>query len=78
MPRIYGSNGIIIYVYHNDHEPPHVHVFCDGEQIKIDLYTGNLISGAFPSGRKKSILKAFKDSQADGLLKWKEYNEEPV
>ncbi len=75
MSRIYDANGIVIYVYPGDHEPPHVHLFCEGRQMKIDLLTGELISGAYPVGKKKAIMNAFKTSRVAGLEQWKEYNE---
>ncbi len=75
MSRIHDDNGIVLYVYPGHHEPPHIHVFCDGRQLRIDLLTGELISGAYPAGKKKAILKAFDASRYAALRQWKEYND---
>ena len=47
MPRISAFFGIIIWMYYNDHQPPHFHAEYGGEEALIligsgDLYAGNL------------------------------------
>jgi hypothetical protein len=47
MPRISEFFGIIIWMYYNDHQPPHFHAQYGGEEALIvigsgDVYEGNL------------------------------------
>jgi len=47
MPRISEFFGIVIWMYYNDHQPPHFHAVYAGEEALIligsgDVYEGNL------------------------------------
>jgi hypothetical protein len=42
MPCIYMFDGWKVYMYFEDHLPPHVHLISATDEIKIDIY-GNLI-----------------------------------
>lgn len=39
--------GIIIYMYVDDHNPPHFHVIYDGEEAMVDINDGH-ITGSLP------------------------------
>jgi len=47
VPRISEFYGIVIYMYYDDHEPPHFHASYGGEEAMFDL-KGNLIKGTLP------------------------------
>jgi len=40
--------GIIIRMYHRDHEPAHFHVFYQGNEAKIDIENLELMAGHLP------------------------------
>jgi len=42
MPEISRFFGIIIRMYYNDHDPPHVHAEYQGEKMLLD-FSGNII-----------------------------------
>jgi Domain of unknown function (DUF4160) len=48
MPELSRFLGIIIAMYHNDHEPPHMHVVYAEHQAKIDIANGAVIDGNLP------------------------------
>jgi hypothetical protein len=48
MPTISAFYGIIIRMYHRDHEPAHFHVFYQGNEAKIDIEKLQLIAGHLP------------------------------
>jgi hypothetical protein len=48
MPTISAFYGIIIRMYHRDHEPAHFHVFYQGREAKIDIESLELIAGRLP------------------------------
>jgi hypothetical protein len=53
MPIIILLNGLKIYVYADDHLPPHIHaIFAEYEAI-IEIGTGNVLGGELP----KRVLK---------------------
>jgi hypothetical protein len=37
MPTISAFYGIIVRMYHRDHEPAHFHAFYQGNEAKIDI-----------------------------------------
>lgn len=47
MPEISKFYGIIIYMYVDDHNPPHFHVIYDGEEAMVDINDGH-ITGSMP------------------------------
>ena len=54
MPRICYFLGISIYMYWNDHEPPHFHAVYGEYGAIVSIETGEAIRGKFP--RKASQL----------------------
>ena len=45
MPTLVIIDGISILMYLNDHDPPHVHVRQRETEARIEIGTGQLISG---------------------------------
>jgi hypothetical protein len=43
MPEISRFMGMVICIFFNDHEIPHIHVYYEGKLTKID-FDGNVIS----------------------------------
>lgn len=39
MPVIANIHGIKIKIHHNEHQPPHVHVYFGGEMVAIGIKT---------------------------------------
>ena len=48
MPTISAFYGIIIRMYHRDHEPAHFHAFYQGNEAKIDIENLQLVAGHLP------------------------------
>ena len=44
MPRISIFFGIVIYMYYDDHAPPHFHAMYEGSEGVFD-FSGNLLKG---------------------------------
>jgi len=62
MPRISYFYGISIYMYSNEHNPPHVHAVMGDKHASFTISDGELMSGSSfpPKGRqmvKEFILK---------------------
>ena len=37
MPRISMFYGIVVYMYYDDHEPPHFHVLYEGQEVVYNI-----------------------------------------
>lgn len=45
MPRVSEFFGIIIWMYYNDHQPPHFHAAYGGEEALIVIGSGDVYEG---------------------------------
>ena len=54
MPEISRFLGIVIAMYYNDHSPSHFHARYGGSEIRVNIETGEILSGNFP--RRAQIL----------------------
>ncbi len=55
--------GISIYIYGNDHNPPHVHIMFAEYDAIIDISTRELIEGKFPRNKLKIIIGYIEDNE---------------
>lgn len=51
MPRLSFFYGIAIYLYYEDHPPPHIHARYGGDEAKVDITTGEIIEAPPPPSR---------------------------
>ena len=71
MPEISRFLGIVIAMYYNDHAPPHFHAYYGDSEIRVDINTGEVMSGTFPTRARKLVLE-WLDMHLDELLEdWK-------
>lgn len=66
MPEISRFYGIIIYMYVDDHNPPHFHVWYNGSKAIIYINDG-FLKGALPR-RVLSLVYEWLDLHKDELL----------
>ena len=48
MPTISIFYGIIVQMYWRDHNPPHFHVWYQGDEAIVSIETGEVIGGRLP------------------------------
>jgi hypothetical protein len=48
MPEICYFQGIKIYVYFDDEDPPHIHAHYMNEWVKLAIEDGRVLAGALP------------------------------
>jgi hypothetical protein len=58
MPRISKYYGIAIYMYYQDHAPPHFHAIYGEHEAVIDIATAKMLEGALPN-RAMKLVKAW-------------------
>lgn len=69
MPCICEFDGIQIYMYDNDHQPPHFHVYVRGEQAIVDIKTFTITGQLRRPDRRKVVAWANK-RQGELLYNW--------
>ena len=67
MPEISKFYGIIIYMYIDDHNPPHFHAVYGDSRCLVDIQNGCVIRGSLPARQLKLVL-AWNELHADELM----------
>ncbi len=49
MPLIATFGGILVYMYYNDHNPPHFHAQYGPEKALVEISSGEIIAGKLPA-----------------------------
>lgn len=55
MPEICRFYGIIIYMFFNDHNPPHFKIKYGEFEANVLIENGNLLNGDFPISKLKLV-----------------------
>ena len=66
MPCISSFYGLLIYMYGDDHNPPHFHVNYGGEWSVVD-FDGNIMEGDLPASKQK-LVSAWAEIHKDELI----------
>jgi hypothetical protein len=69
MPRISMFFGIVIYMYYDEHFPPHFHAMYEGSEAVFDL-NGNILKGSMPPRASRMIKDWAEINQADLEENW--------
>ena len=84
MPKLYIYFGLVVFFYSNEHEPIHVHGFCQGRECKAELIIrdGKVVNIVFgpvakmPPLRRGELtnFKKLVHAKADEIIeKWVDY-----
>ncbi len=57
MPRISEFFGIVIYMYYNDHLPPHFHAEYSGDEAVYSIETLAVLQGQLPRRAHKMVVE---------------------
>ena len=70
MPTLSMFYGIIISMYYDDHNPPHIHAHYQDDEAVFD-FDGNIIKGSFPR-KQRRLVEAWLEIHQDELIaNWK-------
>jgi Domain of unknown function (DUF4160) len=69
-------DGIKIYVYYDEHLPPHIHAKYVEHEVLIDIRELTVYVGEFPSKPLKKVIALVKKKQKELLELFYEYNPE--
>ena len=71
MPVIAAFFGIVIRVYHSDHDPPHVHVQYGEFEAIVEIASGVILQGKLPKRVLRLLLEWLKANRRDVMESWK-------
>jgi hypothetical protein len=66
VPRLSFFYGIAIYLYYEDHPPPHIHARYGEHQAKVSIADGQVIEGSLPR-RAARLVTEWVDDHTDDL-----------
>lgn len=70
MPLLSEFNGIKVYIYWDDHLPPHVHAEYSSFIALIDIQNCVILKGMFPLNKAKLILGWCELHKAELMQAW--------
>jgi hypothetical protein len=70
MPLVSEFHGIRIYLYWDDHSPPHFHAEFGEHAILVDIEEGIVIKGVFPFRQLKLVLAWCELHRGELLADW--------
>lgn len=75
MPEISRFLGIVIYMYFNDHNPPHFHAVYNDYKASILIKTLGLMEGKLPSKVMSLVIEWAQEHQEELLENWNSIKE---
>lgn len=70
VPRLSYFYGIAIYLYYEDHPPPHIHARYGEHQAKVDITTGAIIEGFLPRRAARLVANWVAEHAAELAACW--------
>jgi len=71
MPRISQFYGMSIYMYYQDHAPPHFHAIYGEFEAVIDIRDSSLVEGELPKRALKLVTEWARLHRAELLENWR-------
>lgn len=72
MPTIAIVEGVRIVIFLNDHLPPHLHALFAGQEAKLSIATGEVLSGKLPRAKLKAIQTWLAANRGEVAYIWRE------
>lgn len=70
MPEICRFGGIVIYMYADDHLPPHFHAKYSGEEAQVSIRDGTVIRGRISPRAQRMVAEWAKQRRAELEKAW--------
>ena len=71
MPVIAYFFGIYIRMYHDDHNPPHIHVEYQGREAFVEISSGKILEGALPRRAARIVSEWCLEHQSELMADWR-------
>ncbi|MCW5202112.1 DUF4160 domain-containing protein [Desulfobulbus sp. US4] len=75
MPEISRFLGIVIYMYFNEHNPPHFHAEYNESKALISIKTLGLVEGKLPAKVMSLVVEWAQEHQEELLENWNSLQE---
>jgi len=75
MPEISRFLGIVIYMFFNEHNPPHFHAEYNEYKASIDIRTLGLMEGKLPAKVMSLVVEWAQEHQDELLENWSSIKE---
>jgi hypothetical protein len=72
VPRIAEFEGVVVYIYFDEHVPPHFHAVYGEHEAVIDITTCALVEGSLPRAKLKRTIEWAREHQSLLTAKWAE------
>jgi len=72
MPELSRFYGIVIKMYHNDHNPPHFHAKYGNDKMVVDVNTLAVIGGHLPPRATGLVIEWAAQHQAELQKAWEQ------
>ena len=72
MPTIAIVEGVRIVIFLNDHLPPHLHALFAGQEAKLSIATGEVLSGKLSRAKLKTIQMWLAANREEVAYIWRE------
>jgi hypothetical protein len=71
LPRISSFEGISIYMYFRDHNPPHFHAIYGKHQAQVRIPEWTILAGTLPAGRLRRVAEWATVHKAEIEANWR-------
>jgi hypothetical protein len=71
MPRLSAFYGIVIYIYFDDHSPPHYHAVYGEHEAWIVIASGAVLYGSLPARARRLVRTWHRLHQAELETAWR-------
>jgi hypothetical protein len=75
MPSIHRRANATIYIYADDHAPPHFHVVGPNSNVQVEIEMLRVMRGEYRAGDLAQAIAWAADNQALLRVRWREFNE---
>lgn len=72
LPIISTFFGIVIKIFHGDHNPPHIHATYGEFEAQFEIATGRIIAGRLPPRAQKLVKEWLKLRKLEVMKAWGE------
>ena len=70
MPEVSRFHGIVVAIFSREHLPPHFHAAWGGRELRVNILTGEVLSGGFPPAQERLVLAWWKLHRDELLADW--------
>ena len=70
MPRVCEFFGILVAMYHNDHNPPHFHAEYAEHEASFSIHTLDVLEGQLPRRARALVVEWASLHRAELLANW--------